>query len=89
MTEISYGSAANMSYDFDRQEVRVCATIGRAPVICRISRAYIEGRFGDQATDIECLDAAMLHFDRLTDEVGYLLATRQFQADGSVLLGGR
>ena len=83
---IEYGTAQDWRWEGGFNEVRFRILVDGRPVLCRVTREYVEDNLGNPQTPEQCLDAAKAHFDQITDEVGRRASGGAFEEDGSVLL---
>ena len=77
-----------MKWVGEAKEVQFSVEVGRREILCPVSWEAISNHFGDgPRTAEECLDAAKESFDSIAGRVGRKILLRQFESDGSVLLG--
>ncbi len=85
---IDFGHAGNMKWVGEVNEVQFPVEVGRCEILCRVSQEAISNHLGeDLRTAEDCLDAAKESFEGITDRLGRKILLRQFEPDGSVLLG--
>lgn len=83
---IEYGTNETWRWDGEFEEVRFHVSADGNPILCRLSREFIEDHCGNPSTPKACLDAAKERFDEITDIIGHWVANSRFEKDGSVLL---
>ncbi len=77
-----------MKWVGEAKEVQISVEGGRREILCRVSQEAISNHLGeDLRTAEDCLDAAKGSFDSITDRLARKILLRQFEPDGSVLLG--
>ena len=85
---IDFGHAGDMRWVGEANGVQFSVKVGKRDILCRVSQEAISNHFGDGPRTVEeCLDAAKESFDSITGRVGRKILLRQFESDGSVLLG--
>lgn len=81
-----FGTNEDWRWDGSREAVQFTVRVNARQVVCCISKECIADNFGDPSTDAECLDAARVRFDQITDLAGRLITAGRFEADGAILI---
>ncbi len=83
---IDYGSAKNMKWLSEYDEVRFTVFYANSPVTCRVTGEYLSDHCGNPRTAEECLEAARDHFDAITDLCGDKITKGTYEEDGTILV---
>ena len=83
---IAYGTNENWRWISRPEVVEFTVDDEDRTIVCRVSRECIEDNFGNPSGPEECLDAAKVRFDPITDLAGALIRAGRFEPDGSILI---
>ncbi len=76
-----------LRWETESEEIRFDVTSGEEHIKCRISSEYLEERFGPLREIDDYFSGAVAFRGEIMLAVGKQINMRQFEADGSVLLG--
>jgi hypothetical protein len=80
-----YATANHWVWDGTHEEVCLVARHHERSILCRISRAAIENRFGSSGEQ-KPLHVAKQNFHAITDRLGEKIASQTFEDDGTILI---
>ncbi len=81
-----YGANDNWRWNGAREVVELTVDDEGRRIVCRVSRECIEDNFGNPSGPEECLDAAKVNFDPITDLISHLIRRGRYEPDGSILI---
>ncbi len=82
---IAFSPSAEIRWNLVNEEAQFEAETGTGQVLCRVSREFLEDRYGADGVD-DCLDKSKEHRDQIQDLCGSWIAKGKLEPDGPLLL---
>lgn len=83
---IEFGNADSIWWEGSTDTACLFVKTQGRKVLCKVSAEAIDDHFGNATNDSARLDAAILHFDQITDVIGWKIVHNSFETDGSILV---